>query len=172
MRRLGYCIRRWKLEIRQFWDGRGRPNHGALSRASVAIRGNLTEASIRLAQHTPPTNFFFDAQEIGDLAGDSGDRISVRSESSRLSSSSFAINLFPLYSTHHRGSRKLAASRISKCKLTKLTIILSMVFEKLLSPRDHAPTGLPAYPLESLVAWQLSAQYPMARFHRLQTISD
>lgn len=158
MRRLGYCIRRWKLEIIQFWDGRGRPNHGALSRASVAInppalklfRGNLTEASIRLAQHTPPTNFFFDAKEIEDLAGDSGDRISVRSESSCLSSSSFAINLFPLYSTHHRGSRKLAASRISKCKLTKLTIILSMVFENcgMLSPRDHAPTGLPAYPLE------------------------
>jgi hypothetical protein len=136
MRRLGYCIRRWKLEIRQFWDGQApKPWHFVPCQcrhqppALKLFRGNLTEASIRLAQHTPPTNFFFNAKEIGDLAGDSGDRISVRSESSRLSSSSFAINLFPLYSTHHRGSRKLAASRISKCKLTKLTIILSMVVE-------------------------------------------
>ena len=113
--------------------------------SAKTIQGNLP-GGIYKTGSAHATNFFFDAKDIGDLAGD---RIS---ESSRLSSSSFAMNLFPLYSTHHRGSRKLAASRISKCKLTKLTtkltIILWMVFgfRKLgmLSPRDHAPTGLPA----------------------------
>ncbi len=110
--------------------------------SAKTIQGNLP-GGIYKTGSAHATNFFFDAKDIGDLAGD---RISVRSESSRLSSSSFAINLFPLYSTHHRGSRKLAASRISKCKLTKLYNYLIDGFRKLgmLSPRDHAPTGLPA----------------------------
>jgi len=155
MSRLGYCIRRWKpgkLEIRQFGMGGGAQTIGALSRASVAINPQRLPGGIYKTGSAHATNLSFDAKDIGDLAGD---RISLRSESSRLSSSSFAINLFPLYSTHHRSSRKLAASRISK-QTYNITIIFDG-FRKLgmLSPRDHAPT-VPSRTIPRCLATQRS----------------